>query len=470
LPVPGKMCLFEGGAIIPQEFSLNAILGKKFQAAHMKPIIKQLLFLFLLNLVLAFLIQGITNHYGIKNNKMALDHAIWVFTDEIGNDSWRPMGLAYDHWVESQGQSLLYTDLLLPVKVKFLYPPTALLITQFIETNNINLLAFSTSTTIIFLFLMVAGVIATAFYSYREYKAPNLSTKEQIAVGVLLTFLLFTFYPVVKAATLGQMQVWLNAFFAIAILCYITGYDILAGIMLGLMASIKPHYALFIIWGLFRGNKRLVIAITVTGLLGVLLGMREFGFAMYLDYLRGLNFVTQHGESVYTNQSFNALAGRIFSVRYPEAFNNLRWNGYRYPPYNFWVFSFTQITSIAVLLITLIKTKSQSKESKLADFLLMGLGATLASPIAWEHHYGVLFPIFVCVWLILWFGDTPLKSIWLKIAFVAFYLIAANIFPFAKFVADSYFNVLQSYLLFAASGLFIILLLIKHRLKPRAAA
>jgi hypothetical protein len=464
------MCLFEGGAIIPQDFSLNAILGPKIQASYMKPIVKQLLFIFLLNLVLAFLVKGITDYHGIKNNKMALDHAVWVFTDEIGNDSWRPMQLAYDHWVESQGQSLLYTDLLLPVKLKFLYPPTALLITQFINTNNIDQLTFSTATTIIFLFLMAAAIVTTVLYSYREYKAPQLSTKEQIAVGVLLTFLLFTFYPVVKAATLGQMQVWLNAFFAIAILCYITGYDIIAGIMLGLMASIKPHYALFILWGLFRGNKRLVIAITITGLLGVLLGMREFGFAMYIDYLKGLSFVTQHGESVYTNQSFNALAGRFFSVRYPEAFNNLKWNGYRYPPYNVWVFSFTQITSIAILLITLIKTKSQSRESRLADFLLMGLGATLASPIAWEHHYGVLFPIFACAWLILWFGDVPLKSMWIKAAFILCYLVAANVFPFVKFVADSYFNVLQSYLLFAASGLFVILLLIKHPFINKATA
>ncbi len=433
---------------------------------HVKPIIKQLIFLFLLNLALAFLIKGITNHYGIKNNKIALDHAIWVFTDEIGNDSWRPMKLAYDHWTESQGQSLLYTDLLLPVKVKFLYPPTALLITQFIEENNIDLLAFSTAATIIFLFLMVAGVVATGLYSYKEYKAPQLSAKEQTAVGIVLTLLLFTFYPVVKAGTLGQMQVWLNAFFAISILCYITGHDVLAGIMLGLMASIKPHYALFILWGLLRGNTRLVIAITVTGLLGVLLGMHEFGFAMYLDYLRGLSFVTQHGESYYTNQSFNALAGRLFSVRYPEIFNNLRWNGYRYPPYNIWIFSFTQITSIATLVISLIKTKSQSRESKLADFLLMGLGATLASPIAWEHHYGILFPVFVCTWLILWFGNTPLKNTWIKITFVVLYLIAANIFPFAKFVAGGYFNVLQSYLLIAASGMFVILWLIKHLPRP----
>jgi len=96
----------------------------------------------------------------------------------------------------------------------------------------------------------------------------------------------------------------------------------------------------------------------------------------------------------------------------------------------------------------------------------MGLGSTLASPIAWEHHYGILFPIFVCVWLILWFGDVPPKNVWLKIAFVACYLVAANVFPFTKFLAGSYLNVLQSSLLFAASGLFIILLLIKHPLKP----
>jgi len=434
----------------------------------LKSILRQLAILFLLNLLLALAVQGITNHYGIKNNKMSFDHAVWVFNAEIGNDSWRPMQLAYDHWVESQEQSLLYTDLLLPVKVKFLYPPTALLITQFIETNNIDLLAFSTAATIFFLFLMAAGVVATALHIYKSYPVQPLSPTDQAAVGILLTLLLFTFYPVVKAATLGQMQVWLNAFFAIAILCYVAGWDILAGVMLGLMASIKPHYALFILWGLLRGNKKLVVAIMVTGLTGVLLGMSEFGFSMYIDYLRGLSFVTQHGESVYTNQSFNALAGRFFSVRYPEVFNNLRWNAYRYPPYNAWVFSFTQATSAAVLLIALWKTKTQSMESKTADFLLMGLGATLASPIAWEHHYGILFPIFVCVWLMMWFGNVPSKSGWAKAAFVLFYLTAANIFPFAKFVADSYFNVLQSYLLMAACGLFLILLLIKHPLPVRA--
>ena len=107
-------------------------------------------------------------------------------------------------------------------------------------------------------------------------------------------------------------------------------------------------------------------------------------------------------------------------------------------------------------------------EARTADFLLMGLGATLASPIAWEHHYGILFPIFVCVWLVLWFGESPLKNIWAKIAFVTCYLFAANVIPFTKFLADSYLNILQSYLFLAACGVFTLLVLIKHQFKFRA--
>ncbi len=429
----------------------------------MKPIVKQLLFIFLVNIVLAFLIKGINDSVGIKNNKSALDHAIWIFTDQIGDDSWRPMRLALDHWEESQGQALIYSDLLIKKNVKFQYPPTALLISKFIETNNLSVLEFSTATTFIFMFLMLAGVIGITLYSYKEYNAPPLSLMEKVSVGALLTLLLFTFYPAVKAGTLGQIQVWLNAFFAIAILCYISSYETAAGILLGLMASIKPQYALFVLWGIFRGNKRLVIAMIVTGTLGLLFGIREYGLATYVDYLRGLSFLSQHGESFYSNQSFNGLAGRFFSVRYPDVFNNTKWRGYYFPPYNFWVFSFTQVTSIAVLVAALWKGKNRDKVSRVADFCLMGLAATMASPIAWEHHYGILFPIIVCIWLALWFGNEQQAGQWAKVTFAACYLAAANYIPITNLLASSYLNVLQSYLFFASCGFFALLWVIKHR-------
>ena len=430
----------------------------------MRPIIKQLLFIFLLNLAFSFFVKGLANYLEIKNTQIALDHAIWIFTDQIGDDSWRPMRLALDYWTESRGEGLIYSDLLIGRNIKFQYPPTALLISKFIETNNIGILEFSTFTTFIFMFLMLAGVIGIALNSYdKYYVAPPLSLMEKILVGISLTLLLFTFYPAVKAGTLGQIQVWLNAFFALAILCYITGYETLAGVLLGIMASIKPQYALFVLWGLIRGNRRLVIAMIVTGAVGLVAGIGEYGFATYVDYLRGLGFLSRHGESFYSNQSFNGLAGRFFSVSYPEVFNNLRWRGYYFPPYNVWVFSFTQVTSIAILLVALIKGKSRSKEARLADFCLMGLALTMASPIAWEHHYGILFPIFVCLWLVLWFGSNVPENRWAKVTFVASYLVAANFIPIASLSAPTYFNILQSYLFFAACAVFMLLLILKHR-------
>jgi len=436
---------------------------------NMKPVIKQLLLIFVLNLAFSFLIQGTADYLEIRNNRTALDHAVWIFTDQIGDDSWRPMRLALDYWTESRGQGLIYSDLLIQRNVKFQYPPTALLISKFIETNHIGSVEFSTVTTFIFMFLMLAGVVGITLYSYQEYDAPELSPVEKISVGILLALLLFTFYPAVKAGTLGQIQVWLNALFTLAILCYITGYQTLAGILLGITASIKPQYALFAVWGLIREDKRLVIAMLVTGGIGLAAGIREYGLATFVDYLRGLSFLSRHGESFYSNQSFNGMAGRFFSVRYPDVFNNLRWRGYYFPPYNFWIFSFTQITSIAILAMALIKGKIHSKESQVADFCLMGLALTMASPIAWEHHYGILFPIFVCLGLVLWFGNSTLRSKWAKIAFVAMYLTAANFIPVASLLAPTYFNVIQSYLFFAACGVFILLWIEKNKIGGQGA-
>lgn len=443
----------------------------------MRQITKQLFLLFILNLVLSILIKQLTGYFETKNpvfalnhkyNQTALDHTIWIFKGDIGDDSWRPMQLALGYWAGSKGQGLIYSELLIKRNWKFQYPPTTLLISEFIKANNIDTLKFATVTTFIFMSIMAVGATLLALYSYKEYSAPTLSMLEKIVIGILLTLLLLTFYPAVKAGTLGQIQVWLNSIFVIAILSYITGYETLAGILLGIMASIKPQYALFILWGLFRGNKRLVIAMIVTGAVGLIFGIREFGIANYIDYLRGLSFMAHHGESYFPNQSFNGLIGRLFHIKYPDSFNNTKWVGFGFPSYNIWVFTFTQITSITILAIALIKGKSEIKESRIADFCLMGLAVTMASPIAWEHHYGILFPIFICLWLILWYSDHGIKNNWGKIVLVACYLVAANAIPFTNLLAETYLNFVQSYLFFAACGVFALLVFVKHQFNVNA--
>src|SRR5262249_13129216 len=65
----------------------------------------------------------------------------------------------------------------------------------------------------------------------------------------------------------------------------------------------------------------------------------------------------------------------------------------RYAPFNIWIYSLTVATSLALLLAAIVPRRHDSAD-RLLDFCTMGLSATVASPIAWEHHCGILLPIF----------------------------------------------------------------------------
>ncbi len=77
------------------------------------------------------------------------------------------------------------------------------------------------------------------------------------------------------------------------------------------------------------------------------------------------------------------------------------------------------------------------------------LAVTIASPIAWEHHYGIMFPIFAlmlpaCVRVQPWGAWTiPLFG-------VGYILVSEDFTNVTARLADSHLNVLQSSLFFGA--------------------
>ena len=75
-------------------------------------------------------------------------------------------------------------------------------------------------------------------------------------VAIVAGFTL-TFYPIVKAYTLGQLQVWINGLFAVALLCWAVGWKSVSGFLVGLTCLMKPHYGLFLPWALLRGGMAL---------------------------------------------------------------------------------------------------------------------------------------------------------------------------------------------------------------------
>ena len=406
--------------------------------------------------------------YGYKVNDNVLYHTINTLKFDYGMDSWKPMKKALEYWVENGHASNIYTELLIKRNLKFQYPPTVLLIPETLAALRINDELFYGLTTVLSLLGTILSVTAIALRSLKDCGGTSLSRREKALFVVLIGLLTLTFYPVIKAAALGQIQVWLNALFAVALLCYAAGRRVLAGAILGIMASVKPQYGLFVLWGIIRADKRFVLAMLSTTALGLLIGVVRFGLPMYLDYLRGLQFLSLHGEAFYANQSFNGLANRFFSIRYPHLYNNIKWRWYYFPPYNPWVYYFTLVTSVIILTICLARGRNRAREGQSADFCLMALGVTMASPIAWEHHYGVLLPIFAFLWPLFWLDERFSGNTLWRALFVAGYLLSSNFIPALNRLAPTLLNVLQSYLFFAAVIVFLLLWRVRQAPRPES--
>jgi hypothetical protein len=58
------------------------------------------------------------------------------------------------------------------------------------------------------------------------------------------------------------------------------------------------------------------------------------------------------------------------------------------------IYAGTVATSLAILSTALLRRGKEGDPDRVFDFCTMALSVTMASPIAWEHHYGIIFPIF----------------------------------------------------------------------------
>jgi hypothetical protein len=89
----------------------------------------------------------------------------------------------------------------------------------------------------------------------------------------------------------------------------------------------------------------------------------------------------------------------------------------------------------------------------------MGLAATMASPIAWEHHYGVGLPVFVV-------AERAVSGRYGRFALAVAYVLVANCFWITKALAPSRLNVFESYLFFGAVTLLVLLVRARGAVDP----
>jgi alpha-1,2-mannosyltransferase len=134
--------------------------------------------------------------------------------------------------------------------------------------------------------------------------------------------------------------------------------------------------------------------------LGMAISLAVFGFHNTTEYLVVLHYLSRHGDALFTNQSLNGLLHRQMHVGSP-----VTWV-YGYPPFNRTIYLATLSSSAALLMAALVVPLLRRRSATVVDFLLFAMATTMASPIAWEHHYGVFFLVFL-LWMPMAFRRWP---------------------------------------------------------------
>lgn len=280
---------------------------------------------------------------------------------------------------------------------------------------------------------------------------PGLHPSGMVAIGIVAAF---TFYPDVRADVLGQIQVWIDFLFTCAVIGWVLGWRLLPGILIGLACTIKPQFGLLLLWGLLWKEWAFSGGILV-GLVPVAaVSLFRYGLKAHLDYLNVLAFLSRHGESFFANNSVNGILNGYLSSS-----NSLYWDALRFTPYNPVVYAGTAAASALVLaVIVYLPLSGHKTRPGIADFGVASICTVIGSPVAWEHHYGILLPLFaVTLKYLLDQSPGPRRGTKLVCLGVSWILVA-NFIPFSNFLARTPFSVLEANLFFGALLLLVLLL------------
>jgi len=377
-----------------------------------------------------------------------------------GMDSWNPMILALTHCKQFPDTDL-YQTLLIENSIKFQYPPTSLLLFDIPERIfGIAYLKIAK----IYDILSLVSIFLTVFFTsqilikiLKKYNFQTITKSAHIYTYILIFVITAFFYPLVWSYNLGQIQTILTMLATIALYLYLSDRKKLAGLCLGLICLVKPQLGLIFVWGLIRKEWSMVIYGAITVMVVLLPSILLYGFHNHLDYLTALSHLSQYGESFHANQSINGLMHRLLFNG-----NNLEWLGNSFPPYNPVVYFTTLFSSIIFIFFGLLWNFKNPKPNVI-EMALMMLCTTMASPIAWEQHYSILLPIFVLLspFVLHYFKNEK----WKILIFVLAFTVSTQYFGTMNKFADSYLNILQSYLYFSALVILIFLFSISKKIK-----
>jgi hypothetical protein len=377
------------------------------------------------------------------------------------DDSWFPITQAYAY-LQDPGPDPVYDAIFFDGDVKFQYALTSLLPLELLQLfrDDSSLDEYGPLDAVSWIAVWATAVfVALIFLRSLENYAPEFlpaGTLERWLLGAIAAGMTLTFYPIAKAFSLGQIQAWINCLFAILVWLWVTKRETAAGVVGGLICAIKPQLGLLLVWALLRrrwGFAGLFAA--VAGSLA-LITLVLYGLEDNLNYLDVLSYISRRGEAYYPNQSVNGLLNRLL-----DNGNNTDFQAGEFPPFNVVVYVGTIVTSIVIVGAALFWRADESGADSTVDLLIAGLSFTIASPVAWEHHYGILMPAFAVLLpaMLRW----PVLGKWSLPILGLAYLLSANFYNLAqKFAGRPLLTPVQSYLFFGALIVLVLLYLVRH--------
>jgi Glycosyltransferase family 87 len=361
-----------------------------------------------------------------------------------GDDSWFPMGRALD-FLHGGSSGLLYQSLFFTEHVRFQYPPSGLLLIDL--ARSIGISTYAQLNAINAGLLIIFGLVF-AIFSVQTLR-PIRCFGFQVPIGPLAFLIAIRFYPNNSAFQFGQIQLLLGFLFLLACFALLHEKRALAGCLVAAAATIKPQFMLFGLLTLWQRDWRFLTGFVVVLGSALVLSVALYGWDNNLDYLNVLKFLSAHGEYHHLNQSINGILVRFLYVGPSLDLDPSHLIPMPFPPYIPTVYFAATLSGLAITAIPFaVKAREpKSSISNVLGFCAAGALFTMASPIAWVHHYNILLPTYVVVLrLILDHGRGWIALSALGISFILTGLPIVP--PFSPTIPAS--NLLQSHVFFGA--------------------
>ena len=292
------------------------------------------------------------------------------------------------------GEADLYADFD-PVGSSFIYPPSAaVLMAPFGWLNDAAGVERTTQAMDVCGRLATVVLLLIALWYLRGVVRGPIH-------GLLAVLVFLSFFPMRWSLFCVQAQTLLNAMLAGALLAYGLSRNTAAGVLVGLVACVKPHYAALVLFGAVRKQWRFAGTAVVTGLIVLAASVALLGVGPWRDYAGTVLPVVADGYAKVDNQSFNGVARRWAGDTV----------GFRLDPASTGVRALTLATTVAMVVVALVpRFRNRRREEtstvettgpatqwcscskdvllRSADIGIAMLALTMASPVAWNHHYG----------------------------------------------------------------------------------